>query len=82
MTISLFVPMFFINYDLLVFAWSGESVLGWEELFSFSFLGIGAFIFLIVVPIGASFQLATRANWPLVLGVSEQVAPVGASFTH
>ena len=49
---------------------SGESGLGWHKLFVFSFLGIGA-----------CFQLATHANWPLALVVSEQFAPVGASFT-
>ena len=59
MTISLFVPMFFINYDLLVFSSSGESGLGWKKLFVFSYSGIGD-----------SCQLETHTNWPLALVVS------------
>ena len=49
-------------------AGNGESSLGWEKFFVFSFSGVGA-----------CCQLATRANWPLVLVVSVQVAPVGSS---
>ena len=47
---------------------SDESGLGWENFFVFSFSGVGA-----------CCQLATRANWPLELVASVQVAPIGAS---
>ena len=54
MNISLFVPIFFINYDLLVFLEVVSLVLVGRNYLFFSCSGIGTFIFLIVVPIGSS----------------------------